>query len=228
MTEIHVPTQYEAYLQTEQFNEKRKSVFDRDNHKCVVCGSKNNLQVHHLTYRNVFQEPLSDLITLCKNCHATYHAIDRRREAVERIYIAENNKKRKAEIEQQQEEFKTEQNKLIEESRAIEQEIKDEYLKKDYCSNGDLDMLDWSVLNPIINKKCKEHGIDYFHGNKNALRNFFLYRRCELLIRCLDKGLSFTTMITKTKFSQQWLSKWYRRDKCLAKLNEEKELCKED
>lgn len=52
----------------------------RDGHRCKLCGSKVNLEVHHLTYyvngRSIVgheAEHLDKLITLCGNCHAAQH-----------------------------------------------------------------------------------------------------------------------------------------------------------
>lgn len=222
---IHVPSQYEAYLMTEQFDQIRQAVFKRDGHKCVICGSTQILQAHHLTYRNLGNEQTGDLITLCKNCHSIYHAIDRRREAVEAIYIREQ---RNNEYEQRYQDGVKAERKRRTESVAIMNEIKSEFLLKDYCKNGDLDMLSWETLNKIIEKKCTEHGIDFWTGNKSELRSWFHYRRCELLLRCMDKGLTYDKVKNSTKFDSGWLYKWYRRDKCEAKLNEEKELYKEN
>ena len=217
---VHVPTKYEAYLQTEQFNNIRQAVLARDGYKCVVCGSTDMLQAHHLTYRNLYHEPTSDLITLCRKCHSIYHAVDKRRAAVDAIYQREDEKRMKENWDKSYESLK----KI---SAQIAQEIKEEYLPKDYCKNGDMDMTAWEVLNPIIDAKCKQHGIDYYSGDKTKLRAYFHYRRCEFLLRCMDKGLTLSTMVARTKFGHQWLAKWYRRDKCEAKLNEEKELYKE-
>lgn len=226
MKPIHVPTRYEAYLQTEQFDEIRQAVFRRDGYKCFVCDSTTDIQPHHLTYRNVYHEPTRDLITLCRKCHSIFHAVDRQREIVERLYQQED-ERREAEYAKQQAESETAWQKAEKESQLITAEIKEEYLPKDYCKNGDLDMVAWEVLNPIIAKKCKEHGIRTWLGSKNELRAFFQYRRCEFLLKCMDKGLSFEKVKAGTKLDSQWLWKWYRRDKCEAKINEEKELYKE-
>ena len=228
---VHVPTKYEAYLQTEQFDRIRQAVFNRDGRKCVICGSTNILQAHHLTYRNLYHEDTGDLITLCKACHSIYHAVEKRREAVEASYKFEEELEaahRQTEYEEKAKAYREEDERITRESELITQEIKEQYLLKDYCKNGDLDMTAWEVLNPVIEKKCKEHGISYWRGNKMELRSYFLYRRCELLIRCLDRGYSFAKVRDSTKFDPSWLWKWYRRDKCEAKLNEEKELHKEE
>lgn len=64
---------YKRYLKSPQWKRKRFSVLRRDNFKCVKCGSHKNLQVHHLTYNHIFNEPLCDLVTLCKKCHRQEH-----------------------------------------------------------------------------------------------------------------------------------------------------------
>lgn len=220
LNDIHVPNKYEAYLMSDQFDKIRQSVLSRDNHKCVVCGSQDNLQVHHLTYENIYKEDIGDLITLCGSCHSIYHAIDNRRKAVEEYYskikIQGIN-----DFEARAQEWKEQREKEDRESILITKEIKEEYLKMDYCKNGDLDMCAWDVLNTIIDKKCKEHDIETWMGDKTKLRSWFLYRRLEFLLRCLDQGFTLYQIESKTKFDMPFLKKWYRKDKCKAKLNEE-------
>lgn len=36
---------------------------------CIFCEDTNNLQVHHLTYDTLYNEPLEDLTFLCATCH---------------------------------------------------------------------------------------------------------------------------------------------------------------
>lgn len=225
---IHVPTTYEAYIQTDKFDiEIRQPVFKRDGYKCVVCGNTENLQPHHLTYRNIYHESLDDLITLCNRCHSIYHAIEKRREAIEEMYRNAHDQEIKEYEEQRQREaqkYEQERARREEINKSIEQEIKDEYYLKDYCKGGDLDMMSWEVINAVIDKKCKKYNIEYYSGNKKPIQDFFLYRRCEFLLRCMDQNFTYADVLAKTNFDSQWLSKWYRRNKCQAKLNEEKEI----
>ncbi len=51
----------------------RSVILERDNYRCTVCNSDKGLQVHHKTYKNIFNEKQSDLITLCRTCHNTHH-----------------------------------------------------------------------------------------------------------------------------------------------------------
>ena len=42
--------------------------------KCLFCGTPQNLQVHHLTYSNLYNEDIiKDLAFLCDMCHKNHH-----------------------------------------------------------------------------------------------------------------------------------------------------------
>ena len=62
-----------AYLKSIEWKKLRHSVLVRDNYTCQICNSSANLHVHHMSYRNLFHEPLDDLITLCNTCHTNIH-----------------------------------------------------------------------------------------------------------------------------------------------------------
>lgn len=64
---------YILYLKSEEWDIKRKNILKRDNYTCVECGSKENLNVHHLTYRHRYEERSYELVTLCKKCHEEVH-----------------------------------------------------------------------------------------------------------------------------------------------------------
>jgi hypothetical protein len=64
-----------AYLQSIQWAMKRSAVLIRDNFQCQACGSKYNLEVHHISYINLGNESLEDLITLCNFHHQAIHDI---------------------------------------------------------------------------------------------------------------------------------------------------------
>ncbi len=66
------------YLQSPEWFRLRQSVFIRNNSECQSCGSKNNLEVHHITYARLGNENPNDLITLCggeNGCHGKLHKI---------------------------------------------------------------------------------------------------------------------------------------------------------
>jgi hypothetical protein len=67
---------YQEYLKSDYWKEIREKVYKRDNYKCKLCGSKENICVHHSTYDNLGNEILDDLITICKHCHNAFHKIN--------------------------------------------------------------------------------------------------------------------------------------------------------
>lgn len=213
-----VKSKYEIYLGSEQFADLRQKVLRRDHNKCRACGSTENLQVHHLSYRNIYHEELDDLVCLCRNCHAAFHAVNELQKFYDELH--ENRAKREAEERQRQ--FENDRERIESLELEIMEEIKEEYASQDYAKNGDLNMCEWYVLNPIIAAKCAEKGHDGWFSKKIELRNWFLYRRYELLLRCIESGRSLDVVIKNTKFNPDWLAKNYRKDKLEAKLQEEK------
>jgi len=67
---------YQTYLQSPEWFQKRDYVKARDNFTCQHCESRESLEVHHLSYINVYFEEdndYADLITLCRSCHQSEH-----------------------------------------------------------------------------------------------------------------------------------------------------------
>lgn len=69
--------QYETYLNSEKWKDKRRRVLDRDGHLCQACLKRPATQAHHKSYEFVGQEPLFDLISVCKPCHDKLHELRR-------------------------------------------------------------------------------------------------------------------------------------------------------
>jgi hypothetical protein len=54
----------------------KKEVLERDGYKCKVCGSTENLHVHHFKSYRKYPELRADVsngVTLCANCHRMVH-----------------------------------------------------------------------------------------------------------------------------------------------------------
>ncbi len=64
---------YDAYMRSPQWRLVRAQVIERDKGECRMCGARERLTVHHLTYARIFREWLDDLITLCFHCHEKRH-----------------------------------------------------------------------------------------------------------------------------------------------------------
>jgi 5-methylcytosine-specific restriction endonuclease McrA len=61
-------------LDSESYRELHRRVLERDGWRCQVCGSMQNLQVHHLKFRSQSGgDEEQNLITLCAECHARMH-----------------------------------------------------------------------------------------------------------------------------------------------------------
>jgi predicted HNH restriction endonuclease len=68
------PKEPRLRLGPEQYNQLRKQVLQRDGWRCQICGSKQNLHVHHKQLRSQQGDDGDpNLITLCANCHEGLH-----------------------------------------------------------------------------------------------------------------------------------------------------------
>lgn len=70
--EIMTP-EYLAYLDSPTWAKKRQEALERAGHKCQLCASIGQLQVHHNTYKRLGNELPTDLCVLCRNCHIRHH-----------------------------------------------------------------------------------------------------------------------------------------------------------
>lgn len=66
-------TKYRNYLKSKEWKKLSKKIKNRDKNKCVVCNKTTNLNCHHITYDNIYQEKEQDLVTLCFDCHNQEH-----------------------------------------------------------------------------------------------------------------------------------------------------------
>ncbi len=68
---------YSQYLQSEHWKDVRARFWKSKLHhyQCYICGSTENLQVHHKTYNRIGKEYLNDLCLLCENCHKKTHEL---------------------------------------------------------------------------------------------------------------------------------------------------------
>ena len=63
---------YQRYLQSEAWKTKRKKVLQASGFRCRRCGAPAT-EVHHETYKRIYNERLSDLTALCGKCHEAAH-----------------------------------------------------------------------------------------------------------------------------------------------------------
>lgn len=68
---------YIPYLKSKEWKTKRLLVLKRDNYVCQSCLKSKATEVHHLTYKHVFNEPLFELVSICNPCHTLITKLDR-------------------------------------------------------------------------------------------------------------------------------------------------------
>lgn len=64
---------YAAYLQSSEWRDRVRLVRNRSGGVCERCGLADHEHTHHLTYERLYHEPLTDLVGVCRECHATIH-----------------------------------------------------------------------------------------------------------------------------------------------------------
>ena len=73
---------YNEFLKTDEWKQIAQMVKERDGYKCVICGSTENLNAHHIGYDGDRMNE-NDIVTLCNRCHECLHdGIETMREAV--------------------------------------------------------------------------------------------------------------------------------------------------
>lgn len=63
---------YKEYLKSSEWLNIRIDILSIRK-KCERCGSSHKLHVHHLTYKNIYNESPNDLEVLCSGCHFNEH-----------------------------------------------------------------------------------------------------------------------------------------------------------
>ena len=68
---------YKTYITSLEWknNSARRDVLYKDNYQCRMCKSSVGIEVHHITYKNLGNEHIGDLVTLCRDCHEYTHKV---------------------------------------------------------------------------------------------------------------------------------------------------------
>lgn len=67
---------YNDYLNSPQWQAKRRAVLATKGWRCQRCGGEENIHIHHATYERLKYENVeTDLFVLCNGCHEEYHRI---------------------------------------------------------------------------------------------------------------------------------------------------------
>lgn len=63
---------YESYLLSAEWRERRAERIRFANGKCEMCYSTERIEVHHRTYEHLGAELMTDLLVLCADCHGRF------------------------------------------------------------------------------------------------------------------------------------------------------------
>ena len=67
--------EYHTYMASKEWHDKKQLVKQRDGYECRYCRNMTTLEVHHKSYELLGNEPLEDLLTLCRKCHVNLHQL---------------------------------------------------------------------------------------------------------------------------------------------------------
>lgn len=73
-------TKYKTYLKSDEWKRIRRKALERSYYKkCFTCGSPNNIQLHHRSYKWIGTPfAMRGLVPLCGKCHQKVHRIAKR------------------------------------------------------------------------------------------------------------------------------------------------------
>ena len=74
---------YQKYLRSDDWQKKRAEKRSKRD-RCGICASTENIDIHHLNYRNLHDVKQSDLRRLCRRCHFLGHELERQGKIVYR------------------------------------------------------------------------------------------------------------------------------------------------
>ena len=60
-----------------EWSQRKWDYYKTNKKECAVCGTKENLQLHHKTYTNIGKERDRDLVPLCFYHHKKFHDTNR-------------------------------------------------------------------------------------------------------------------------------------------------------
>jgi hypothetical protein len=81
--------EYQDYLNSTLWKEKRKEIFSKRGRKCEACGDISGINVHHVIYSRLRREEANDVRVLCGNCHFFLHYKYLPKKFDQKIYIYE-------------------------------------------------------------------------------------------------------------------------------------------
>ena len=174
---------YHEYLKSDEWQKKRSERLKIDGFKCQICGRPMDLQVHHLTYANIYNENVyTDLITLCKYCHE--------------------------QIEKRKQEFNTGKRRAWLDQRNIEMDFCHELAEQDYSHGGKLNLTNRDVIREEWETWLIKKGLPQMKCRVLTVTEFFRNERIKLIMRMEDSG-ALPSDIAARGISYSMIKKYY-------------------
>ena len=186
---------YNEYIKTPQWQEKRTKRILLDNFTCQKCGERrNHLDVHHINYENLGHEDIyRDLITLCRSCHEEVEKNKKREEKKEKTVALIGS-----------ENIKPTDETIISQWAALE--FCKENMQNDYFMGGSKNYCRIDIVKPELGAWLKKQGLDCCYSAIKIVLDFFSARRYEVIFRLLDcEKLSVTAIERKMKFKRKMI-----------------------
>lgn len=64
---------YETYIKSKEWFAWRAFIFEWRGRKCQLCMGTKNLELHHMSYKNLGKENIRDVLIVCSVCHRYIH-----------------------------------------------------------------------------------------------------------------------------------------------------------
>lgn len=70
---------YVEYMQSELWRRFREWAIEFYGRRCDFCGSEDDLNVHHWTYKRLGKERIEDVGVYCRTCHEQIHKLQKQK-----------------------------------------------------------------------------------------------------------------------------------------------------
>ena len=187
---MNLSPEYLRYIKTPAWQKKRSLRLAIDNYTCQhpKCGSKRDLDVHHITYRSFGDENVyTDLITLCRKHHDE----------------VEKNKK---------EAPLTEREKKVIATRILTLDFCYMNQENDYSGGGNINLCKNDEIRPLLYNFLRERGNDGSMLMVKMVNDFFRDKRYEVMEKIFLTNTSITAweMHEQTGFKYNMVDKWLK------------------
>lgn len=162
--------EYENYLHTPEWKKQKADRLAFDNWMCGICHKPltDKYETHHLNYSRLGHEDIEkDLISLCNDCHKTFHELWDKKEYWTRSPL------------QHWKDFD-----LVHTCKFCI-----EYLHEDYMFGGDYNFCSSDVVFDFIDRYYTDHMItEPVHIDENDIKLYFRNKRYEIFFDTVGEG----------------------------------------